>query len=100
MKLKTVIKRSGNAVEYDRTKIFNAITGANNDATTAADKLQPKDIEKVTSAVELAISENESIGVEDIQDEVEKALMAHGFFDVAKQFILYREKHSQRALYS
>ena len=96
MKLKTVIKRSGNAVEYDHTKIFNAITGANNDATTAADKLQPKDIEKVTGAVEIAISENESIGVEEIQDEVEKALMAHGFFDVAKQFIVYRQKHSQR----
>ncbi len=98
MKLKTVIKRSGNAVDYDRTKIFNAIAGANNDATTAENKLQPNDIEKVTASVEVAISDFENIGVEEIQDEVEKALMAGGFFDVAKQFILYREKHSQRRM--
>ena len=98
MKLKTVIKRSGNAVEYDREKIFNAISGANNDATTAADKLQVADIEKVANTVELAISQRESISVEEIQDEVEKALMANGFFDVAKQFIVYRQKHSQRRI--
>ena len=96
MKLKTVIKRSGNCVDYDRTKIFNAISGANNDATTAENKLQSADIENVTNSVEAAISERESIGVEEIQDEVEKALMAGGFFDVAKQFIVYRQKHSQR----
>ena len=98
MKLKTVIKRSGNSVEYDREKIFNAIAGANNDATTAADKLQQADIEKVANTVELAISQRESISVEEIQDEVEKALMANGFFDVAKQFIVYRQKHSQRRI--
>ena len=98
MKLKTVIKRAGNAVEYNREKIFNAISGANNDATTAENKLQAADIEKVTNAVELAISERENIGVEEIQDEVEMALMKNGFFDVAKQFILYREKHSQRRI--
>ena len=96
MKLKTVIKRSGNFVEYDRTKIFNAISGANNDATTAEHKLKNADIENVTNMVESAILERESIGVEEIQDEVEKALMSGGFFDVAKQFIVYRHKHSQR----
>ena len=98
MKLETVIKRSGNAVKYDRAKIFNAIVGANKDATAAEYKLQPDDIEKVTQSVESAISDFEKIGVEEIQDEVEKALMANGFFDVAKQFILYREKHSQRRI--
>ena len=92
----SVIKRSGNCVDYDRTKIFNAVAGANNDATTAENKLQSADIENVTNSVEAAISERESIGVEEIQDEVEKALMAGGFFDVAKQFIVYRHKHSQR----
>lgn len=96
MKLRTVIKRSGNAVDYDRAKIFNAIAGANNDATTVEHKLKPADIEKVTNAVEKAILERESVDVEEIQDEVEKALMAGGFFDVAKQYIVYRQKHSQR----
>ncbi len=96
MKLKTVVKRAGNSVSYDRAKIFNAIAGANRDASTPEDKLTPEDIERVTGCVENAIAERESIGVEEIQDQVEKSLMAQGFFDVAKQFIVYREKHAQR----
>lgn len=96
MKLTKVRKRSGQRVNYDREKIFNAIAGANRDATTPADKLSPEDLELVTNSVEQAISENEIIGVEAIQDQVEKCLMAHGFYDVAKQFIVYRQKHTQR----
>ena len=96
MKLAKVRKRSGQRVNYDREKIYNAIVGANRDASTPADKLSEDDLERVTNSVEQAIAENEIIGVEDIQDQVEKSLMEHGFFDVAKQFIVYRQKHSQR----
>ena len=96
MKLQTVTKRSGDSVSYDRAKIFNAIAGANRDATTPADRLAPEDVERVTAAVELAISERDGISVEEIQDQVEKALMTHGFYDVAKHFIVYRQKHAQR----
>ena len=96
MKLTKVRKRSGQRVNYDREKIFNAIAGANRDASTPADKLSDDDLQLVTDSVELAIADNEVIGVEAIQDQVEKSLMTHGFFDVAKQFIIYRQKHSQR----
>jgi len=96
MNLTKVRKRSGQKVSYDRKKIFNAIVGANRDASTDADKLSDDDVELVTNSVEQAIADNEIIGVEAIQDQVEKSLMAHGFFDVAKQFIVYRQKHSQR----
>ena len=96
MKLKTVVKRSGVKVEYDKQKIFNAILGANRDASTPDDKLKSSDITVVTDAVEFAISDNESIGVEEIQDIVEQSLMKYGFYDVAKQYIVYREKHAQR----
>ena len=98
MKLKTVTKRSGNTVEYDRNKIYNAIIGANRDATKPEYRLEPDDVEKVTESVELAISDTDSIGVEAIQDQVEESLMQHGFFDVAKQYIVYRQKHAQRRL--
>ena len=94
--LAKVRKRSGQKVIYDRQKIFNAIAGANRDASTPADKLSGDDLELVTDSVERAIAENEIIGVEDIQDQVEHALMEHGFFDVAKQFIVYRQMHTQR----
>ena len=96
MKLKTVIKRSGTTVSYDRKKIFNAIAGANRDASTPKDRLQASDIDVVTNAIETSISDHDSIGVEEIQDVVEKSLMEHGFFDVAKQYIVYREKHARR----
>ncbi|MBE8955670.1 MAG: anaerobic ribonucleoside triphosphate reductase [Quinella sp. 2Q5] len=96
MKLTKVRKRSGQRVTYDRGKIFNAIAGANRDASTPADRLSDDDLECVTDSVERAIAENEIVGVEAIQDQVEKSLMEHGFFDVAKQFIVYRQKHSQR----
>ena len=96
MKLTKVRKRSGQKVNYDREKIHNAIVGANRDASTNDDKLSADDVELVTDSVERAIAENEIIGVEEIQDQVEKSLMAHGFYDVAKQFIVYRQKHSQR----
>lgn len=98
MLLTKVRKRSGQPVNYDREKIFNAIAGANRDASTPDDKLSAEDVELVTDSVESAIAGNEIIGVEAIQDLVEKALMAHGFYDVAKQFIVYRQKHAQRRI--
>lgn len=91
-----VRKRSGQRVNYDREKIFNAIAGANRDATTPADRLSNDDLQRVTDTVERELAAREVVGVEEIQDLVEKALMSHGFFDVAKQFIVYRQKHSQR----
>ena len=96
MTLKTVTKRSGNSVVYDRRKIFNAIAGANRDATTEDKKLTLEDVERVTNYVEQKILDREGIGVEEIQNIVEQALMANGFFDVAKQYIVYRYKHAQR----
>lgn len=96
MQLKTVTKRSGNSVVYDRRKIFTAIAGANRDASTERDRLKPEDVESVTQDVERAISDRDGIGVEEIQNVVETTLMTHGFFDVAKQYILYRYKHAQR----
>ena len=96
MNLTKVRKRAGQKVNYDRQKIFNAIAGANRDATTPADKLSDEDLELVTDSVEKAIGEQEIIGVEAIQDLVEKCLMEHDFYDVAKQFIVYRQKHTQR----
>ncbi|MBQ7492847.1 MAG: hypothetical protein IJT47_00265, partial [Selenomonadaceae bacterium] len=73
MQLTKVRKRSGQKVNYDREKIFLAIAGANRDASTPDDKLSEDDLERVTTSVERAIAENEIIGVEAIQDQVEKA---------------------------
>ena len=96
MKLLKVRKRSGLCVPYDRQKIFNAIAGANRDASSPVDKLSDDDLQRVTDSVENSIARENGVDVEKIQDTVEEKLMAHGFFDVAKKFILYRQKHAQR----
>ncbi len=93
MQLKTVTKRSGHTVEYDIQKIYNAILGANKDA---ANRMTEKDISRVTKCVEMDIQDRENISVEEIQDVVEQELMKHDFYDIAKKYIMYRQKHAER----
>ncbi|MBE6075208.1 MAG: anaerobic ribonucleoside triphosphate reductase [Selenomonas ruminantium] len=93
MDLKTVTKRSGHTVAYNREKIFNAIAGANVDG---GNMMTDKDIDEVTSQVEWDIQDRMNISVEEIQDIVEQELMKYNFYDVAKKYITYRQKHAER----
>lgn len=93
MNLKTVTKRSGHTVGYDREKIFNAIAGANVDGGS---RMTEKDIDEVASQVEWDIQDRENVSVEEIQDIVEQELMKYDFYEVAKKYITYRQKHSER----
>ncbi len=93
MTLKTVTKRSGSQVPYDRAKIFNAIAGANLDA---GEKMTERDINRVTMLVEMDIADRENVSVEEIQDLVEQELMKQDFYDIAKKYIKYRQKHADR----
>ena len=95
MNLKTVTKRSGHTVPYDVQKIYRAIEGANSDA---ASKMSDAEIQLVTSRVEAEIQDREIISVEEIQDIVEKELMIHDFYDIAKKYIMYRQKHAERRM--
>ena len=93
MKLKHVIKRSGVVVDYDSSKIFNAIAGA---SKAVNDSLSTRDIQKVVEQVESAIENWENINVEDIQDIVEKTLMEQDYYEIAKRYIMYRQRHANR----
>lgn len=93
MKLKTVTKRSGHTVDYDRRKIYNAIAGAVGDSN---EEMTRDDIDAVTDRVEIIISPLDNVGVEDIQDIVEKELMKYGCYDIAKKYIRYRHRHEER----
>ncbi|ORU00998.1 Ribonucleotide reductase of class III (anaerobic), large subunit [Anaerovibrio sp. JC8] len=93
MKLKHVIKRSGTVVDYDSSKIFNAIAGA---SKAVNDSLSTRDIQKVVDQVESAIENWENINVEDIQDIVEKTLMEQDYYEIAKRYIMYRQRHANR----
>ena len=93
MKLKHVIKRSGIVVDYDPEKIYNAIAGA---SKAVNDSMTTKEIKTVANLVEEAIANWENINVEDIQDVVEKTLMEQNFYEVAKRYIMYRQRHAAR----
>ncbi len=89
-----IIKRNGTEAIFDLEKIRSAVTRANN---TVAEQYQltPTQIQRIAESVELNCREmGRSPSVEEIQDLVEKAIMAHGTFEVAKQYITYRYTRS------
>ena len=89
-----VIKRNGTEVVFDITKISAAITKAN-DVVEENERMTPMQIQRIAESVELACQKmNRSPSVEEIQDLVEKQIMAHGAFEVAKRYITYRYTRS------
>jgi len=89
MKMK-IIKRNGSEAEFDSTKILNAITKAN-DNVEEKYRMTDLQIERITERVVLACEQlGRSPSVEEVQDLVERQIMAHGAFEVAKAYITYR----------
>mgnify|MGYP005758232575 CR=1 FL=1 len=89
-----VIKRNGTEVVFDITKIIAAITKANDTVEESA-RMTPVQIRRIAEAVELSCQRmNRSPSVEEIQDAVEHQIMAHGAFEVAKNYITYRYTRS------
>ena len=85
-----VIKRNGSEVAFNIQKIVAAITAANDTVEESA-RLTPVQIQRIAQSVELyCTSMNRSPSVEEIQDQVEIQIMAHGAFEVAKHYITYR----------
>ena len=89
-----VIKRNGTEVVFDITKIIAAITKANDSIEEAA-RMTPVQIQRIAESVDLACQKmNRSPSVEEIQDLVEYQIMAHGAFEVAKNYVTYRYTRS------
>ena len=89
-----IIKRNGAEVVFDIDKIIMAVTKAN-DAVDEKVRMTPLQIERISQSVQIACEEmGRSPSVEEIQDLVEKAIMAHGAFEVAKEYITYRYTRS------
>ena len=89
-----IIKRNGTEVSFDIDKIVMAVTKANN-AVDEKVRMTPLQIERISQSVQTACEEmGRSPSVEEIQDLVEKAIMAHGAYEVAKVYITYRYNRS------
>lgn len=87
-----IIKRSGQAEAYDRSKIANAIRKSFASTHT---EVSEDALEAVTAAVEARILQSPSVQVEQIQDLVEETLMQQGYFAQSKSYILYRSERTR-----
>ncbi len=91
--IEKIKKRDGRTVEFDRSKIANAVFKAFI-ATKSKDGKRAEEIAaQVVKLIEERIPGIPS--VEDVQDIVEEVLMKNGYAAVAKAYILYREKRAQ-----
>lgn len=97
-----VIRRNGSVVGFEpgkiavaMTKAFLAVNGGHGAASARVREL----VEQLTQVVVGALMRNKPAGgtfhIEDIQDQVELALMRSGEHEVARAYVLYREKRSQ-----
>ncbi len=87
MELKSVIKRDGSTVPYNRDKIIIAIQKANAEMEPD-EKVTDVQIEAIVRLIEKRKCKR--MLVEDIQDIIETELMGLGKFELAKTYIIYR----------
>lgn len=92
--LKTIIKRDGTVAEFQANKITQAIKKAGEE-TGELDEYQA---EIITADVIELLDDDSDITVEDVQDCVERALMASEFKATAKAYIIYREMRKRDRL--
>ena len=84
----TITKRDGAAERFSLDKIMNAVIKA---FGSVGEPVDLGCISKILSHLDI----HEGITVEDIQNQVEEALMREGYYRVAKSFMLYRHKHTE-----
>ena len=89
-----IIKRNKAEVEFDVNKIIAAVTKANN-ASAESERMTPLQIQRIADSVTKSCEKmGRAMSVEEIQDLVEKQIMAHGAYEVAKRYITYRYTRS------
>ncbi len=84
----TITKRNGATDRFSLDKIMNAIIKA---FTSVNEPIDLGCLSKIISHLDM----KEGIKVEDIQNQVEEALMKEGYYKVAKSFMLYRQRHTE-----
>ncbi|KGL53460.1 response regulator SirA [Porphyromonas canoris] len=87
-----ILKRDRTEEDFTLGKISNAIRRA---FVACGETMPEKEIETICKDIEAALQDRREVDVETIQDMVEKALMQAGYYQVAKKYILYREKRSE-----
>ena len=90
-----IIKRNGAEVQFDASKITNAIVAANNEVVET-ERLSDEEIDNITNNITYKCQKiKRALSVEEIQNLVEDELMKLNAFTIARKYITYR---FQRAL--
>lgn len=92
--MRKILKRDGRIVDFDKSKIFNAITKAQRASNVFDEELTLKVLEEVCKKIDLKYKDGQ-VSVENIQDLIEEALIKFGQADIAKNFILYRAERTR-----
>ncbi len=97
-----VIRRNGKVTSFARdkikvavTKAFLAVEGGNAAASSRIHEMVEKITEKVFYALSRSRPQGGTFHIEDIQDQVELALMRYGQHKIARAYVLYREQRTQ-----
>lgn len=85
-----VIKRDGSIEEFKVNKIISAVEKA----FKSCNKKMPQYLYDMIGAL-FGTLKGDTIGIEEIQNKVEDVLMNEKHFDVAKSYIIYRNKHEE-----
>src|SRR5947208_3020684 len=100
-----VIRRNGSVVAFEPSKIaiavtkaFLAVNGGQSAGSARVRELTAQLTDQVVSALMRRKPEGGAIHIEEIQDQVELALMRGGEHEVARAYVLYREKRAQERL--
>ena len=94
--LSKIIKRDGSKVKFEEAKITRVILKAFKATEEVEEEKQKKEAQRLTKVVVNILSKGingDLPTVEQVQDVVEQVLMAASYFETAKAFIIYREKH-------
>ncbi|PIR24262.1 ribonucleoside-diphosphate reductase subunit alpha [Candidatus Campbellbacteria bacterium CG11_big_fil_rev_8_21_14_0_20_44_21] len=98
--VKTIRKRNGEIVPFEKEKITNAVKKAFFAVTAQTHANEANYItETIVQKMQEIVSHNDDdkvIGVEEIQDMVELAIMQMGYHSVAKAYIIYRFEHTKQ----
>jgi len=94
METARIRKRTGRIVPFNKNKVITAISRA----FLSVGRSEEENVQKVAEFVFNEIKKKYDGGiitVEQVQDAVEQALMKKNYADVAKAYILYRQKHKE-----
>ena len=89
-----IMKRSGERVPFDDSKIVRAIEKANAEVTIPLEKMSEEKIEEIAAQIKRdAENAGRDLSVEEIQDKVEDSLMIAGYCTLARLYIKIGRAH-------